>query len=175
MVDLYGRLSTVSKTDMVSWIEGRTDKQYERVKAVFHELSLLASVDVLENVQGKTDLPTAPMTMEEVESFRLRLNKSISELKMLEHFCAQFELPVNMTETFAQKILDLTAQNCAANDPQSILLLALEVLKETNQDLYDRYMVTTDTGANFYFKFKSSASSMICEWKDLLAAKKGGV
>ena len=143
--------------------------------AVFDELSLLAVVDVFENLQGKTDLPTAPMTIQEVESFRLRLNKSISELKMLEHFCAQFELPVNMTETLAQKILDLTPQNCAANDAQSILLLALEVLKETNQDLYDRYMVTTDTGANFYFKFKSSASSMICELKDLLAAKKGGV
>lgn len=138
---------------------------------IFDQVSLLTATDVSEpRWTQKAEKPGSPMDSDEVEVLRCRLNWALSELKMLEHFCGQFDLPVNVGETWMGRILcQSTERGLPIMDAKNCVLLALQVAKESNMQAYNRYSVNTESGVTFYFKFRSSYCWDFKEFKRLAA------
>ena len=60
-----------------------------------------------------------------------------------------------LPEAWVHRILDLSVENIPPSwDSKDCLLLAFEIAKESGMEMFDRYTVTTDTGATFYLSTK---------------------
>ena len=140
-----------------------------------HRLCLIfKEISVRMDLQKKSE-SNKKLSQAEIKVLRDRLNRTISELKCIENICHRFKLPINFASVWYSNIRNrsLARQNVQnpGSDFRQIVRLALEVAKDLNMDLFNRYVVKTADGVLFYLKFEKNNQEDYLFFVDFLRAE----